>query len=188
MDTSTLRLQRPSSVYTNRFSQRIGVPDPAGGATGPRFSHQTFGSAPDRETAPKQVRISAGRMKTSARARRHRPFAGTPASLSKSLSLSSGSRLRETADRHSARKRTGSDASHRSSPAGLHTKIPERTAEGPFGDRNVVRRHKCRRTMRKFTCGIPSRTRRWRFRRAPLRCGAAGCIWPCGPNATWNRS
>lgn len=39
-----------------------------------------------------------------------------------------------------------------------------------------------------ITCGTPSRSRRWRSRPVPPRCGAAGCTWPYGPNATWSRS
>ncbi len=39
-----------------------------------------------------------------------------------------------------------------------------------------------------FTCGKPSYSRRWPRRPALPRCGATGCIWPYGPNATSNRS
>ena len=58
-----------------------------------------------------------------------------------------------------------------------------------FGDRNP--RHAARtacKTYGRITCGIPSRNRKWRSRPAHPRCGAAGCTWPYGPNATWNRS
>ncbi len=73
----------------------------------------------------------------------------------------------------------GANASQRSAPPPYPT---TQTPPDPYGSGGV------RHAATAITCGTPSRSRRWRSRPAPPRCGAAGCTWPYGPNATWSRS
>ena len=73
----------------------------------------------------------------------------------------------------------GANAPQRSAPPPYPT---TQTPPDPYGSGGV------RHAATAITCGTPSRSRRWRSRPAPPRCGAAGCTWPYGPNATWNRS
>ncbi len=73
----------------------------------------------------------------------------------------------------------GANASQRSAPPPYPT---TQTPPDPYGSGGV------RHAATAITCGTPSRSRRWRSRPAPPRCAAAGCTWPYGPNATWNRS
>ncbi len=73
----------------------------------------------------------------------------------------------------------GANASQRSAPPPYPT---TQTPPDPYGSGGV------RHAATAITCGTPSRSRRWRSRPAPPRCGAAGCTWPYGPNATSNRS